>query len=90
MLYHTTASKCPVSNLLLCLFHSGISAAEEDDTSLTDSIKVFILFRLREKFADPAPTSCWTPGSEQLILKKLKEIGAVGHGQRGGLFCFAM
>lgn len=39
---------------VLHLFHSSILAIQEDDTALTQSIKVSILDYLREKFDDPA------------------------------------
>jgi len=39
---------------VLHLFHSSILAIQEDDTALTQSIKVSILDYLREKYYDPA------------------------------------
>ncbi|KAK1906521.1 Zinc finger BED domain containing protein 1 [Dissostichus eleginoides] len=39
---------------VLHLFHSSILAIQDDDTALTQSIKVSILDYLREKFDDPA------------------------------------
>ena len=39
---------------VLHLFHSSLLAIQEDDTALTQSIKVSILDYLREKFDDPA------------------------------------
>lgn len=54
MLYHTISTQYPISSLSFIFSNSGILAVEEDDIPPTDSIKVFILYCLREKFADSA------------------------------------